>query len=240
MRIRGKATMLALGCVAALGLRASAKSWDCHWDHPCADSPGSTQDCAVPPSTTCWCDGDWDDGDNWMCGLLPEDYPDEEDESVLIAHSNTGYCDSGTTIGDPCSDAEADCWACWGGGNQGDPCDGDEDCDPPGTCNEAVCDDTESYLIIQIVTEAIGGMEIWTKSTTATDDSLDIRFKSKGTGVKTLTTAGLTIKAKAGPVSVTVTDSAELNPTLVKLDAANGKVTLSAAAGGTVQTGTGE
>ncbi len=234
--------LITTGIVAAIAIPVSAEEWECQWDHPCTDDPGSTLLCNYT-ETQCWCDADWNVAGNWSC--LFGGYPDDTDESVRIMHSNVGYCDGGFNNGDACSDS-SDCPGC-----------------RPAYCP---CDDIENHVIIELTDEIVGGMKIETRSTDATDESLTVHFESKGkcvgggnpgascnddgdcTGAgtcedasRTLDSVCLTLKATYGPVTLVVQDSAEVDlRTALVLHSADGEVTLRVKPGSGFETSIGE
>jgi len=125
----------------------------------------------------CWCEADWDDEDNWG-GI---DYPHESDDLALIEHSNTGYCHWGINHGNPCSEHD--------------------------DCLLGQCENIESFVKVNLSTETIWYLTLRTKSTTASDDKLSIKFTDTGT----LTLNGtLKLDAEDGPITVSVTDTATL------------------------------
>ena len=212
-----RVTGLALCGVIAVNVPAQALWNGCLWLHPCKDDPGSTLTCEPfisPP--LCWCEADWDDELNWNCFGPNSDggYPDLPSENARFRHSNTGYCNGGSSAGQPC-DPNVDCPGgtcvsgegvplCSGGSRDGLSCNPDVDC-PGGSC-----DDREQYLKLQLTTEFIGVLRIETQSTTVTNDKLEVRLESKGSSAKTLTPLRVILDATNGPITLKISDSATL------------------------------
>ena len=81
--------------------------------------------------------------------------------------------------------------------SNGDPCSEDGDC-------SGSCDDYELRLELELVNEDIASLDIVTKNTNASDDSLTIKFEGSGT----LTMYGLKLDASNGPLELRMSGSA--------------------------------
>lgn len=185
MRV-GKLKAIVLGIVGmtAIAVAGGREGYDFWWHHPCEDPEdltceGGGQRERRPSPERCWCEGLWQDEDNWWTN--PPGYPDEPDETAMIYHSNTGFCSGGSDDGERCSE--------------------DSDCEGIGTC-----EDVEKWLAIQLdASETIEGLFFRTKALPrTTDDRLEVKFTREGLGTRTLTAGYLRIDACNGPVKLTV------------------------------------